>query len=448
MVCRSRTYCRQREVSELNRVTEKITMAAVLFLIAACFLKSDSGAEELMAKGDRADRIIAAMTNEEKAAQLFMVTPEALTGVGTVTAAGSQTAACYQEIPVGGLIYMQGNIQSYSQTQDMLKSMKAISLERIGLPVFMAADEEGGSVLRIGGRIEGIPCIQDMYSLGTGQEPQDAYDAGQTIAGYMKELGFNVDLAPVADVWTNPSNTVIGDRSFSSDPSIAAVMVGAEVRGLQENGISATLKHFPGHGDTAQDSHTGSAVSYKTAEELRNCELMPFRAGIDAGADFVMTGHISLPNVTGDDVPATLSHMITTELLREEMGYDGIIITDAMNMGAITGRWSSGDAAVRAILAGADIVLAPADFSTAYHAVLDAVSNGTISMERVDESLRRIISLKLEMLEGTGGTVRAETDEDDRFIEDSGIIEDLGIAEDSGIVEEPGIVQIEPGNLR
>ena len=203
--------------------------------------------------------------------------------------------------------------------------------------------------------------------------------------------GFNVDFAPVADVLTNPQNTVIGSRSFGSDPSIDGAMVASEVKGLHTKGMLSTLKHFPGHGDTYEDSHEGKSYVYKTREELENCEWIPFKKGIEAGSDFVMMGHISCPGITGDDTPASLSYTICTEILRDQLGFQGLVITDAMNMGAVANEYASGDAAVRAVQAGADMILMPADFSAAYAGVRNAVQNGTITEERINESVRRIL---------------------------------------------------------
>ena len=343
------------------------------------------------------DAILDNMSLQEKVAQLFVLTPEALTGVDSVTAAGPVTEASFSAYPVGGIIYMENNLQTWEQISQMLSSMQEISIRRIGLPAFLAVDEEGGSVRRISGRIEGTPYIPEMNTIGGEADSLQAYLTGSMIGDYLYQLGFNVDFAPVADVLTNPANSVIGSRSFGSDAYLVADMVSMEVKGLRDQKICATLKHFPGHGDTYEDSHLGLAVSYKTLEELKNCELLPFKSGIEAGAEFVMAGHISIPNITGGDMPASLSYTMLTEMLRGDLGYDGIIITDALNMGAIVNSYGSGEAAVQAFLAGADMLLMPGDFLTAYNSVLNAIQNGSISEERLDTSLRRIVRLKTKM---------------------------------------------------
>lgn len=342
-----------------------------------------------------ADAIIEQMTLEEKAAQLFVVAPEALTGVDVATAAGDATRTAIDEYPVGGFVYFQNNIVSEGQFVEMVQNVQQYSLERTGLPMYICVDEEGGTVARISGKgVIDVPYIPSMYEIGSTGDTGNAYQTGSTIGQYLGRLGINVDFAPVADVYSNPENTVIGTRSFGTDAELVAEMVAAEVQGLKEQGILATLKHFPGHGDTAQDSHSGAAYSYKTLEELRQCELLPFQAGIEAGADLVMMGHISLPNILEDDTPASLSYTMVTEVLREELGFDGVVITDGMNMGAVADQYTSADAAVQAVQAGVDLILMSADFYGAYEGVLSAVRSGIISEERLDESLRRIFALK------------------------------------------------------
>ena len=341
------------------------------------------------------EELLASMSIEEKIAQMFFITPEALTGIGPVTEAGALTEESFGQYPVGGIIYFRENIESRQQLTSMLDHMQEISKERTGLPVFLGVDEEGGRVTRVyGSSITDIPYVEDMYSIGNSLDPQLAYNAGNTIGCYLKELGFNVDFAPVADIFTNPANTVIGDRAFGSTAETASEMVPMCTRGLQDAGVEAVLKHFPGHGDTAEDSHSGYASSYKSLDELKQCEFLPFQAGISAGASFVMMGHISLLNILDSQVPASLSSLVVQELLRQELGFDGVIITDALNMGAVSENYTSADAAVKAVEAGVDMLLMPADFAGAYHALVNAVYTGEISEQRIDESVRRIIQAK------------------------------------------------------
>lgn len=335
-----------------------------------------------------ADSCIAEMSLENKVAGLFMVTPEALTGVDTVIQAGDTTKQKLSEYPVGGLVYFSKNIKSADQLKEMLDTTRNTMI----YPVFLAVDEEGGSVSRVAGA--GLADdVGDMSEIGSTCDPEKAKEAGTTIGTYLSQFGFNVDFAPVADV-VSAENAVIGNRSFGSDPNVVGTMVAAEVQGLQESGVSACLKHFPGIGDTTTDTHDEKAVSEKTLEDMQQTDLPAFQSGIDAGADFVMVSHMSLPNVVGDDTPCSLSGAVINDLLRNQLGYDGIVITDALDMSAITDSYSSAEAAVKAIEAGADMLLMPENFEEAYQGVLDAVQNGTISEDRINESLKRIYRVK------------------------------------------------------
>ena len=320
------------------------------------------------------------------------MTPEQLTGVSKVVTAGDATRESLGKYPIGGLIYFAQNIQSEDQLKEMLSNTASYSL----FPLFFGVDEEGGKVARVADALK-LDKTLPMGEIGAAGDTQAAYDAYQNIGGYLSSYGFNVDFAPVADVLTNVDNTVIGNRAFSSDAGVAAQMVSSAVTGLQETGVSACLKHFPGHGDTAGDSHTGAAQTDRTKEEMEAEEFLPFQSGIEAGADMIMVGHITAPNLTdGDSLPASISEKIITGVLRNELGYQGIIITDAMNMGAITEYYKSDVAAIMALKAGADMVLMPENFEEAYQGVLDAVVDGTVSEERINDSLRRIYRVKLK----------------------------------------------------
>ena len=343
------------------------------------------------------ETILAQMTLAEKAAQLFVVTPEAIMGVDCVTKAGELSESAIDTWPVGGLIFFADNLVSVEQTQEMLAGFQSYSLDRIGLPLFLCVDEEGGSVARVANNAAfGAVNVGNMSAIGATGDTERAYLAGAAIGTYLKDLGFNLDFAPVADVWSNPSNTVVKYRAFGSDPELVADMAAALLGGLEDAGVYGTYKHFPGHGNTTADTHDGYAYSEKTLAELMACEFLPFVKGIEEGVSFIMAAHIALPNVTGDDTPASMSPVILG-LLRGALGYDGIIITDALNMGAITEDYTSAEAAVTALQAGADLLLMPEDFAEAYSGVLQAVADGSLTEERIDESLRRILRVKLEM---------------------------------------------------
>lgn len=338
--------------------------------------------------GEIVESSIAEMPIEDKVAGLFIITPEALTGADTVTRAGDTTKDKLRERPVGGLIYFSSNITDAAQLTEMLQNTRGASK----YPIFLGIDEEGGTVSRVAekGLAQNVGSMSDIGATG---DAAAAQEAGVAIGTYLSEYGFNMDFAPVADVVAE-GNTTIGNRSFGSDPNLVAPMVAAAVEGIQNTGVSACLKHFPGLGDTTEDTHNGMATTEKSLDDFNTVDFPVYQAGIEAGAEFVMVSHLSAPNVTGDNTPASLSNKMITEILRGQLGYQGIVITDAMNMTAITDYYTADEAAVMALQAGADIILMPEDFETAYNGVLEAVNNGTITEERINESLRRIFRVK------------------------------------------------------
>lgn len=341
-----------------------------------------------------AEVLLRSMTLEEKIWQLFIVTPEQLLGTEeAVTEVPGGLEEALREKPVGGVIFFAQNIVSPMQTRALLDGLQSAS--RLGL--FLSVDEEGGTVARVGKNAAmGTTRFGDMAEIGASGDPERARDVGRTIAAELGTLGFNLDFAPVADVFSNPANPIIGKRSFGSDPELVADFVTAAVEGFHEGGMLCTLKHFPGHGDTGEDSHTALAVTQKTLEELKECEFLPFAAGIAGGADLVMVGHIAAPNALGDSTPASLSEGAVTGLLREELGFDGVAVTDALNMGAVTALYAPGEAAVLAVQAGEDVLLDPEDLGASYQGILDAVEDGRLTEKRIDESVLRILRLKLQ----------------------------------------------------
>ena len=336
------------------------------------------------------------MTIEQKVAQMFVVTPDALTGVRGTTIFGDITRDALSRLPLGGMIYMQENIQNADQIRTMLQMTQSYSEEITGLPMLFFIDEEGGTVARISGNeaFPEIPKISSMAVVGAGGDPSQALSVGENIGGYLSDLGFNADLAPVADVLSNPENQVIGTRSFGSDPQVVADMALSMGKGLESQGVLACYKHFPGHGSTTGDTHEGYASNNKTLEQLKECELIPFQKAIDGGAQMIMVSHISLPNVIGYVTPASLSPYLLKNILREQMGFDGVIITDAMNMRAITNLHTSADAAVLAVQAGADMILMPEDLWGAYTAIVHAVRDGQIRESDIDAAVTRILKIK------------------------------------------------------
>lgn len=342
----------------------------------------------------RAEALLSEMTLQEKICQMLFVTPEALTGYGRVTQSGDATRTSIQEYPVGGIIYFSENLVTMDQTTEMIENIQSYAQEDGGLGLFIGVDEEGGSVARLADSL-GTTEFEDMSVYGAEGDTQKAYEIGTTLAADLKSLGFNVDFAPVADVLTNEENTVVKDRSFGSDPELVSSMVSEEVRGFVESGILCAPKHFPGHGSTGGDTHDGFAASSRTLEELQNCDLLPFQAAMDAGAPMIMVGHMTMTEIDSEN-PASLSNAVITGILREQMGYDGIIITDSLSMSAITDLYTSGEAAVKAIEAGCDMLLCISNVSGAIDAVTEAVDTGTLSEARIDESVMRILTAKLQ----------------------------------------------------
>ena len=337
------------------------------------------------------------MSLRQLVGQLFIVAPEALTpGRWHVTGVDEDLLEYLDRYPVGGIILFGDNIDSPEQVRSITCQMQEAS----DIPLFLAVDEEGGPVARLANSA-GFDLPRYHRAAAVGKEgPLAAVQMGLTIGSYLKEYGFNLNFAPVADVFTNPDNRVIGNRAFSADPAAVAHMADGVARGLRHQGIIPTFKHFPGHGDTAEDSHYGIAVSRKTAGEMRTCEWLPFEKAGEL--DCVMVGHIAVPAITGALTPATLSDAVVTGVLREELGFEGLIITDSMAMGAITEGWSSGEAALAALRAGCDLILMPEDLPEAFEAVVQAVEDGTLPLTWLTERVERI--LRFNTAHGLWGT--------------------------------------------
>ena len=339
---------------------------------------------------DRAQAYLENMTLEEKIWQLFFVTPEALTGVETATRAGDTTAEALADKPVGGICYFAHNLEDPTQTSTMLLSTQQYAKT----PVFLAVDEEGGIVSRLGSNeAMGVTPLRPAFDYGLEDDPDALTAESAVLAGQMTGLGFNMNFAPVADLWVE-GNEVIGSRAYSSDPVAVGRLSSAMVTGLQENGVAACLKHFPGHGFATADTHTGSSVSNRTLEELRANEFQAFRTGINSGVHFVMMAHLTNENFSSH--PASLSPEVVS-LLRTDLNFEGIIITDALNMGAIVNNYAADEAAVMAVAAGCDMILMPNSMEKAYDGLVAAVLDGTLTEDRIDESVLRILTAKFEM---------------------------------------------------
>ncbi len=341
-----------------------------------------------------AEEILNAMTLKQKIYQMFIVTPELLTGAETVTAAGSWTQECVYQYPVGGLIYFTKNLVSGGQTAEMLSNTQNYARDT-GIGMFLAVDEEGGVVARCAKSL-GTTALSPMGTYGERNDWNEAFQIGQTLGNDIRQFGFNLDFAPVADVNLNDGNE-LGTRIFSDNPEIVGNMVSGVVQGLQSTGVAATLKHFPGLGAENGNAHYDDKIIIdRSLEDLRNAEFIPFRSGIEAGTDFVMVSH-QMITCAGDNLPSCLSHVVCTDWLRNELNFNGILVTDAFNMNTIAGSYSPADSAVMAVEAGVDVILMPTDLNASVNAVEDAVNNGRISEDRINESVRRILQEKEKM---------------------------------------------------
>ncbi len=344
-----------------------------------------------------AEQLLLGMTQWEKIGQLFIVRPEmlVLTQPGTTeNEAGFKTVTdliekSFAEYPVGGIVMFNRNLQSPNQITKLNADLQQLSK----IPLFIAIDEEGGKVSRIANhKAFSVTKYSTVSAVGKTGDTNKAEQMGVTIGTYLQKYGFNMNFAPVADVYTNPKNTVIGDRAFSSNAQTVAKMAVAMARGLRSQSITPVYKHFPGHGDTAQDSHYELAVSYKTLEEMMSCEWLPFMEATDQ--DLVMLAHVAAPNITGDMTPATLSYKLVTECLRQKCGFSGLVITDSFAMDAIKNTYGVGEAAVLAFQAGCDIVLMPEDVKACFEAVQTALNNGTLTQQWLDDTVLRILEFK------------------------------------------------------
>ncbi|MDR3116271.1 MAG: glycoside hydrolase family 3 protein [Bifidobacteriaceae bacterium] len=352
----------------------------------------------------RAQEILQSMSLKDKIGQMFMLDTDAIVyGSRQELSAGVNLNSADQNSSFnkkeleelakynpGGIILFGGNIESKDQVKEFIASMQ----KSVKYPLFIGTDQEGGRVNRL--KNAGIAQFSSMSEIGQTRNPLAACDVGAAFGKQMKEMGFNLDFAPVADVNTNPNNPVIGERSFGNDPHEVAKMVAEEVKCMQQENISSALKHFPGHGDTSTDSHTGLPTVETDLNGLKSVELVPFSAGINAGADFVLTAHISIPKVDPSGLPATMSKIILTDILQNDLKFSGLIITDALDMSAIWDNYSPREIVENCLNAGVDILLVPKDFYKTYNAFLDLAQSDAISQTRIDKSVYKILQTKLK----------------------------------------------------
>ncbi|MEU4178539.1 glycoside hydrolase family 3 protein [Streptomyces sp. NPDC026589] len=386
----------------LLTATAAATAAAATGALAAT--PSAASAPTTNASTDRRlRRIIAGMSLEEKAGQLFVTRvyghsatdPDQADIDANLKEIGVRTAAeLISTYHVGGIIYFTWahNTRDPLQIADLSNGLQRAALaERSRLPLLVSTDQEHGIVCRVG---EPATLLPGAMALGAGGSRSDTRRAAWIAGAELAALGVNQNYAPNADVNVNPANPVIGVRSFGSDPTAVAALVAEQVKGYQGAGIASTAKHFPGHGDTSTDSHTGLPVINHTRAQWEELDAPPFRAAIRARIDSIMTAHIVVPALDPSEDPATLSRPILTGILREELGYDGVVVTDSLGMEGVRTKYGDDRVPVLALLAGVDQLLNPPNLSVAWNAVLEAVRGGEISEARVDESILRILRLK------------------------------------------------------
>lgn len=331
------------------------------------------------------DAVIAGMTLEEKVAGLIVASPESITGVARATRAGDSTKAAIEAMPVGGLVYYRQNMESAEQFKEMLTNTKSYSK----YPIFLAVNEGGDSYSSVQNSPISVPSVTKPGNIRSAEE---AYALGSTIGGYLSEYNFNVNFAPTADI-LYVNGAAVADYCFGGDATMNAELVAEYVRGLEEQGISATLKTFPGTGHL-QTSTTNSTVSTNKTRADYEDNFTVFKAGIDAGADFVMVSNIVASELSGGMDPCSMSSTVVTDILRKELNFTGVIITEPMNGKAITDYYSASEAAVAALKAGCDMILLPENVEEVYEGILEGIATGSVAEARINDSLKRVMRVK------------------------------------------------------
>lgn len=365
-----------------------ISLFIILFLLTSRKTFNITGVISETKKSIWVNDTISNMSLDEKIGQMLFVYDYS-------TSMNEELENKLTTVKPGGFILFSENIESYKQMTKLIADIKKTN----DIPLFIGIDEEGGRVKRIKNLPDKkVTMIPAMYQLGLTKDTALAYDVGTVVGEELRAFGINLNFAPVLDIYSNKDNTVIGNRAFSSTASIVSTMALSYSKGLKSTSIIPVYKHFPGHGDTKEDSHYTLPVIYKTKEELLNLELIPFIDAIEDDAQIIMIGHLSLPEITNEDTPATLSKTIVTDLLKEELNYDGLIITDGINMKALTNVYTEEEIYIKALQAGIDILLMPTFDINTINIIKNAISDGEISEEQINESVTKILELKYEYL--------------------------------------------------
>lgn len=369
-----------------NKLKQKIVLGLIISLVFGILgCESTLNDIEKTYKNKSIENFVNKMTLDEKIGQMIVA---GFNG----TDVNEELINLVNTNKVGGVILFKRNIETSEQLKKLNNNIDGLNKE---IPLFISVDEEGGRVNRLPSDMENFPSAREV---GLKNDKDYAYNNGKSIGESLKVTGFNMNYAPVLDIFSNPKNTVIGDRAFGSDVETVSTMGIATMKGIEEEGIISVIKHFPGHGDTSVDSHYGLPIVYKTLEELENFELIPFKKAIKEGCKAIMVSHILLDKIDKQN-PSSMSETVVTDILREQLGFDGVVITDDMEMGAITENFTVEDACVQSIIAGCDIVLIGSGNESIYNtiqAIKDSILNGKITEERINESVVRIIKLKNE----------------------------------------------------
>ncbi len=382
----------------MKKIILVIVIILIIFLVSFPFIKINNKEEANTVKeikeqekleqklDEKVDEVISNLTLEEKIAQMLII---------SINETKMSEKLISELKSVGGVILFSKNITTYDNTVNFIKDIKSTAK----IPMFISVDEEGGTVQRLTSLkdIE-LKSIPSMFSVGKKNDEELSYNIGKLLAERLRAFGFNMDFAPVADVIDNEDNKVIGTRSFSTDANVVSNMAFNVYRGLIDNKVIGVYKHFPGHGYAKSDSHLGLPVIDKTKEELLNLDLVPYKTAIENGLDIVMVAHLSLPKITNDNTPSSLSKVIVTDLLRNELHFNGVVITDGLNMKALTKNYSEKEIYERAINAGVDILLMPVSSKTAIEKIKTSISEGAIDENRINESVKRILKLKYKYL--------------------------------------------------
>ena len=370
----------------------KVLLIGLLFLLLVGCNSKEENEKDKPVKSDidaKVEETLSKMTLDEKIGQMITIFYRADTVDNTLKSA-------ITDVKPGGFILFAENMSSYSGTLKFIKEVKSLS----EIPMFISIDEEGGRVQRLT-KLNGVEVsdVPSMYDVGLKDDEELTYNVGKLIAEELRVFGINMDYAPVLDVYSNPDNKVIGTRSFGTTASLVSKQGQALAKGLSDNGVIPVFKHFPGHGNTSTDSHVDLPIVKKTKEELKELDLIPFIDAINNNAEVIMIGHLAVPSITNDNTPASLSKSLITDFLKKELNYNGLVVTDALNMGALTNYYSDEEICGKAVEAGVDILLMPKSSRTCLKSVQDAVKNGTVTEERINESARKILKLKYEKIE-------------------------------------------------